>query len=138
MLKKLDFAFKYIAFLGLIIVIFGILGIFSYRHSRTNNIANNPVVNTPVAPENQYRMGLTFSGDKSELIDLRQGIADFEIIYSGNSDFSASLVKTDGEMLEKLMSCTGPHKEKKSIIVPETGVYVLSVKCEGDWSVSRK
>ncbi len=140
MLKNLDIFVKYAAFLAIIIVFFAIIGDLTYRHPKGNYITNNkPAVNsTPAETDGQYRMGMTFTDDKSELIDLREGIADFDIIYSGNSDFSASILRTDGGTLNNLMSCSGPHREKKSIIVPETGVYVLSVKCKGEWSISRK
>ena len=93
-----------------------------------------------VEPEkkDQYRIAEIFSDNKSQIIDLIEGPATFEIIYRGNSSFLARVLYSDGTLLDVLADVTGPYKGTKTINVPKTTSYILDVKTLGNWSVYRK
>jgi hypothetical protein len=86
----------------------------------------------------QYKMFFNFDGDKSQLIDLIKGKAEFNIAYSGNSKFTARVMSADGTFLATLANVYGPYNQRQVIDVPETGVYLLDVTTVGEWSLSRK
>ena len=88
--------------------------------------------------KDQYRMSEMFSGNKAQIIDLIEGPALFEIEHEGNSNFTARLLNSDGTLVELLADVTGSYRGTKTITVPKTSSYILEVKTEGRWSVSRK
>ncbi len=89
-------------------------------------------------PKDQYRIVENFSGSKSQIIDLIEGTATFDIRYQGDSSFVARLVDHDGNLVEVLADVNGPYKGTKSVTVPKTDSYILDVKCKGTWSIYRK
>ena len=93
---------------------------------------------TPPEKKDQYRMGENFQDSKTQIIDLIEGPATFDIRYEGNSTFTAKLLNNEGDLIEILAEVTGPYKGTKSITVPKTSSYILDVKTTGTWSVYRK
>ena len=136
----MNLEFKYIFSIVLAFVEVGFIGVISYNHY-TDNTYNGGSGKTNAisasSPNEQYNMGFTFTGDKTELIDLRKGPAELNITYHGNSDFIAKLIKPNGEVLETFENNTGSFTDKMSVTAPETGVYVLDVHTVGEWSVSQ-
>ena len=88
--------------------------------------------------KDQYRIAENFTDSKSQIIDLIEGNATFELSYQGNSNFNVRLLYSDGTLLEVLADVTGPYKETKTITIPKTASYILDVKTVGRWSVYRK
>jgi hypothetical protein len=87
---------------------------------------------------NQYIMGETFTGDRSQIIDLITGPATFIINHEGSGTFVVKLLRGDGTFVTELANVTGNYKGTKSIEVQETAAYILDIKTQGRWSVTRK
>lgn len=88
--------------------------------------------------KDQYRIAEMFSGNKSQIIDLIEGPAAFEIEHEGDSTFTVWLLNNDGSQVELLADVTGNFRGTKTITVPKTSSYILDVKTSGRWSVYRK
>jgi hypothetical protein len=89
--------------------------------------------------KDQYRMAEIFENDKTQIIDLMEGPATFDIKYDGNSTFTCRLLNNLGDIVDILAdNRQGPFKDTKSITVPKTSSYILDVKTTGSWSVYRK
>ena len=83
-------------------------------------------------------MYLSFDGNQTQIIDLIKGKAELSLVYSGNSNFTAKILNTDGTLLTFLANQNGPYNTKQEIDVPETGAYLLDVWNLGEWSLSRE
>ncbi len=138
--------FKYIFSIILAFIIVGLIGYLSYNKVNVTVVKSEgsgqetaTPSSTPVAQNNT---SFKFTDDHSELIDLKRGTTQITITYNGNSngnsDFSASLKKPDLSEFEILENRTGSFTDTKEISVPETGVYMLTVHTQGDWSFSQK
>jgi hypothetical protein len=79
-----------------------------------------------------------FSDDKTQMIDLIEGKATFQIIFEGEGNFKVNVLYTDGKLLDTLANVNGNYKAKKTITVPTTSAYILDVHCKGKWSVYRE
>jgi hypothetical protein len=88
--------------------------------------------------KDQYRIAENFVDNKSQIIDLIEGPATFDIKFEGNGNFVAKILNDDGTVLDVLADVNGSYKGTKSITVPKTTSYILDVKCQGTWSVYRK
>lgn len=88
--------------------------------------------------KDQYRIAEMYTDSKSQIIDLIEGPATFEIKYEGSGNFTAKLLNSNGEIAEILADVNGPYSGTKAVTVPRTGSYILDVKCKGSWSVYRK
>jgi len=89
--------------------------------------------------KDQYRMAEIFENDQTQIIDLIQGPATFDIKYDGNSTFTARLLNNTGDLIDILAdNRQGPFKDTRTITVPKTGSYILDVKTTGSWSIYRK
>ena len=88
--------------------------------------------------KDQYRIAEMYSGNKSQIIDLIEGTATFDIEHDGDSTFTARLLDPDGTLVEVLAEVKGNYRGTKTITAPKTGSYILDVKTTGRWSVYRK
>lgn len=86
----------------------------------------------------QYKIYFNFNGDRSQIMDLIKGEAAFNLVYTGNSKFTAKLLHLDGTLLTMLADVNGQYNKTQVIDVPETGAYLLDVRTIGEWSLSRK
>jgi hypothetical protein len=128
-----------INFIISIMVLFSLA--FSCSLFRANKDKEEESNQTRVAePEkkDQYRIAENYKDNKAQIIDLIQGSATFYIKYEGNTNFTARLLKPDGTLVEVLADINGSFKGSKTINVPETGSYILDIKCTGTWSIFRK
>lgn len=88
--------------------------------------------------KDQYRIAEMYSGNKSQIIDLIEGTATFDIEHDGDSTFTARLLNPDGSLVDVLAEVKGNYRGTKTITAPKTGSYILDVKTTGRWSVYRK
>jgi hypothetical protein len=93
---------------------------------------------TKLEEKDQYRIAENFVDNKSQIIDLIEGPATFDIKFEGNGYFICKILNADGTVLDVLADVNGNYKGTKSITVPKTTSYILDVKCQGVWSVYRK
>lgn len=90
------------------------------------------------AKSSQYIMGESFTGNKTQIIDLIKGQVTFIITHEGTGTFKATLTTTDAKLIEVLYEGSSNIKEIKTIEVSETSAYLIDVKTEGKWSIIRK
>lgn len=129
----------YFKFILAILVIFSVLSCSRFKASR--NVQKQPTqqqTEQKPEPKDQYRIAENYSGNKSQIIDLIQGPATFDIKFEGNSRFIALLMKSDGTIIDTLANMVGSFKTEKSITAPETTAYIIDVHCDGVWSIYRK
>lgn len=76
------------------------------------------------------------TGAKSEIVNLNEGLATFDIINnSGFSNFNVLLKDSNGKNVSMLANESGTFNGTVSVKIPETGKYRIDVKSEGKWSV---
>ncbi len=126
--------YKYLISLTLILCLVFSCNLFKAEKDK------NKTTTQKIEPEkkDQYRVAEIFSDNKSQIIDLIEGPATFDVEYRGNSSFSAKILNSDGTLLAVLAEVTGPYKGTKTITAPKTTSYILDVRTSGDWSVYRK
>lgn len=129
---------KYLISLAIVI-----LFIFACGSNKSDKDAdkNKEKVTTPKTDpvsKDQYHMVEMFDNDQTQMIDLIEGKANFAIVFEGEGNFKATVLYTDGSVLDLLADVNGNYKGKKTISVPKTTAYVLDVKCKGKWSVYRE
>ncbi len=134
-IKYMGFFFSVIA-----IVILGVVFLGNdEKDAKDSNEALKAIQQVSTSVGNgQYRMSFGYIGDKSQIIDLIKGKAKLNTIYSGNSNFTARILYSDGSLLTMIADVNGPFNQKQEIDVPETGNYLLDVKTSGEWSFSRE
>lgn len=88
--------------------------------------------------KDQYRIAEIYTDSKSQLVDLIEGDATFDIRYDGNSSFLARILNANGDIVDILAETNGQYKGVKTIKVPKTTSYILDVKTTGNWSVSKR
>jgi len=110
------------------------------RKTKTTDKSKDTTVSQKVTTEkkDQYRMVENFQDSKTQIIDLIEGPATFDIKYEGNSTFTARRLNNDGDLIDILADVSGPYKGTKLLNVPKTSSYILDVKTSGTWSVYRK
>jgi hypothetical protein len=128
--------YKYIILAILIVVSAG--GCSRQKGTKQTNKDSTVSQKVTTEKKDQYRMGENFQGNKTQIIDLIEGPATFDIRYEGNSTFTAKLLNNEGDLIDILADVTGPYKSTKSITVPKTSSYILDVRATGTWSVYRK
>jgi hypothetical protein len=132
MVNKLKFL------ISLIVVLSIVFACSSNKSDKDKNNKTNQKQETSQAPKEQYRMAEMYDNDKTQMIDLIQGKAAFQIIYNGEGNFKANILKTDGTLLAVLADVNGSYKGKMTVDVPATTAYILDVHCKGQWSVYRE
>ena len=134
-IKYMGFFFSVLAIVVLGVVFLG----NDEKDANDSNQAGRAAQQTQtVTGYSQYRMSFGYIGDKSQIIDLIKGKAKLNTIYSGNSNFTAKILYSDGSLLTMIADVNGPLNQNQEIDVPETGDYLLDVKTSGEWSFSRE
>ena len=139
MLKKLDFKYKYILSFILLLAFMAILGELLHKsHGKkiyANSIPNrNDTISSPgYQPQN---LSLTSSGNNAQVVNLNKGLIEFNINYSGVSNISVNILNHNRDPVASVVDHKGPYKRNKMVYVPETGEYILDVRCEGHWSIT--
>lgn len=93
---------------------------------------------TPPEKKDQYRDQEFFWDNKTQIIDLIEGPATFDIKYDGDSSFVVHLLNNDGDLVEVLADVTGPYKATKTFNILTTSSYLLDVRTKGRWSIYKK
>ncbi len=121
-----------------ILILFSVFSCSRFKANKENQNQKQPQTQQKPEPKDQYRIAENYTGNKSQMIDLITGPATFDIKFEGSSHFLALLMKNDGTVIDTLASVNGSYKVEKTINVPETTGYILDVRCDGVWSISRK
>ena len=145
MLKKIDIEAEYLLFILSLIVVVGLIGYYSYTktdayqtaHSQKTETVNGTAVSSKSdLNKNSY----TFTGSKTQVISLKEGLNEFNIEYTGNSNFNAAVLYLDGVLLDSLATSKGQYKGITGVVAPESRNYILSVQCgdNGQWTLTRR
>jgi hypothetical protein len=138
MLKGLDFRYKYLLSVFFLIVMIGSVGYLLHRnHSRKiYSMSRSKIDSTSSSIKEQQRISLSAEGTNKRTVDLTKGLVELSVSYSGNSNILVNMLNRDGEPFAKVLEHYGPCIRKRTIFVPESGQYILDVKCEGKWSIT--
>lgn len=130
---------KYAAFILIVftVIVLAVLyfGVSDFGRKEAEKTGNQ---NPPEKISEQYKIYFNYDGDRSQIIDLIKGEADFNLVYSGKSNFTAKLLNLDGTLLSTLADVNGQYNKSQVVNIPETGAYLLEVKTIGEWSLSRR
>ena len=81
--------------------------------------------------------------DVSSFFILSEGLATFTMTHGGDSNFIVKLFSSSGELEELLVNEIGMYSGKKAvgikqenIIGARPGIHILSIKADGNWTVS--
>ena len=84
-------------------------------------------------------VSLDFSGtgpQATEPFDLSTGLARFEMIHQGESNFIVVLLDDEGaEVGSSLTNEIGPIDSSQAVQIPEDGTYLLNVDADGAWTI---
>ena len=82
----------------------------------------------------------TFTGSgqqATELFNLDKGLKTFKITHTGKSgNFTVYLVDNEGNDLDLLANEIGAANTSKAVGIRESGIYLLNVNADGDWSIT--
>lgn len=73
--------------------------------------------------------------DASRPFPLAAGLAVFESRYNGEGRFHVQLLDESGNLIGAVADATGVFGGAKAIQIPRTGLYVIDVQAQGEWSV---
>ncbi len=88
------------------------------------------------APETRAFQGQ--SAAASDPFSLPQGLSRFDMLHQGQGYFSATLLDSDGNMVDLLGNGTGNFQGSTAVSVPQDGIYVLDVQADGPWTIERQ
>lgn len=138
---------KYIGTFIVILAVVIIIGLFVKKDKPANP---NPTYNNKMIKnvqmqkssngdsKNQYRIGITYSGNKTEIINLLKGRAEFDVDDEETGNFNAAILKPDGKPVALLAEGNEPFKKNCFVDITETGTYLVDIKSAGEWSLSMK
>ncbi|WP_424359769.1 hypothetical protein [Methanocella sp. MCL-LM] len=92
-------------------------------------------------PTTAQQVPISMSGtgpQASEFFYLKQGLTTFKLNHNGESNFIVHLVDSKGNTEEYLVNEIGEFDGSKAIGVSKSGVYLISVDADGDWTISVK
>ncbi len=72
----------------------------------------------------------------SEFIDLDSGLKTFKMTHSGQSNFAVMLLDNEGHRVDLLVNEIGSFDGSKAIGVSSSGIYILDITADGDWTIS--
>lgn len=81
----------------------------------------------------------TFTGvgqQVSELVMIPKGLATFRMTHNGSSNFQVWLLDDNGQSVELLVNEIGSFNGSKAVGIENTGIYLLDISADGNWSIS--
>ena len=130
--------FKYLFALFVVIFLFFACSSDKSDKDKENQSSQKQQQQQQTEPKDQYRIAEIFENDKSQMVDLIEGTATFNIMFEGEGNFKATLLFTDGKPFQVLADVNGSYKGKKVVTIPQTSAYILDVNCKGKWSVYKE
>jgi len=81
----------------------------------------------------------TFSGvgqQVSGFVMIPKGLTTFRMTHNGQSNFSIWLLDKNGNKVELLVNEIGVFNGSKAVGIPSTGIYLLDISADGNWSIT--
>jgi len=136
---------KWLWWLVGIIGFFIIVGIFSNGSNNTSSPTSsgngsiekvgNSESKEEVMPEPAL-IELSGTGQQaSQKFTLENGLSIFKMTHSGTSNFSITLMDSDGQRVELLVNEIGKFDGAKAVGVSKKGEYVLDISANGNWTI---
>lgn len=104
--------------------------------NRSNRTSSTTKESTKETSKGQSSQSISGSGTKTQFVNLNEGLAIFEISYSGTGHFAVWLKTTDGENFNLLANEIGGWNGSKSVKILDGGKYIIDVESEGKWNIS--
>ena len=122
-MKKLYKNHKYLITVLLLVAVIAFIGALTNRYHSVKIFANTKSDNnTPVSQSySQPNISIKQTGNTSQVIDLNEGLARFNINYPGYSSISVFILKTNGDPVASVVDSKGPYKRNKTVYVPQSG-----------------
>lgn len=89
-------------------------------------------INAPSTPKTFTGTGQQVSG----FVTISKGLAVFRMTHNGFSNFQVWLLNKDGRRIDLLVNEIGAFDGSKAIGIPGTGIYLLDISADGNWSIS--
>lgn len=74
----------------------------------------------------------------SSFIKLNKGLTTFDLKHDGTSNFSVFLMDSKGQKIELLANDIGSFNGSKAVGINESGLYLLDISADGNWSIAIK
>ncbi|MEI6426312.1 MAG: hypothetical protein WCO66_03065 [Candidatus Absconditabacteria bacterium] len=113
----------------------GEVGILLYNSSNLDNTgAVSPII--PNSSSNK-EITLTDAGKKiTSSIHLTQGLHKFKLSYNGESNFSVTLLDSEGNYIALLANEIGDTSSSIGVKIEKEGDYLFNVTAEGTWTIT--
>ena len=72
----------------------------------------------------------------SSFFEMEAGLAIFRLTHDGRSNFAVWLIDSQGQRVELLVNEIGSFDGSTAIGIDQTGVHILDVTADGNWTVS--
>lgn len=128
-----------------IIGFFIVVGIFSNGSNNTSSPASSGNGSTEKVGNSEPKeeiipepMPIELSGTSqqaSQKFTLENGLSIFKMTHSGTSNFSITLMDSDGQRVELLVNEIGKFDGAKAVGIAKKGEYVLDISANGKWTV---
>lgn len=128
-----------------IIGFFIVVGIFSNGNNNTSSPASsgsgsaekvgNSEPKKEIIPEPTPIELSGMSQQASQKFTLENGLSIFKMTHSGTSNFSITLMDSDGQRVELLVNEIGKFDGAKAVGIAKKGEYVLDISANGKWTV---
>jgi hypothetical protein len=72
----------------------------------------------------------------TEFFTLSKGLHVFETSHKGSGIFRVQLLNASGQRIEQITGVVGNYDGSRAIKIEQTGIYLMNIVADGDWSVS--
>lgn len=76
-----------------------------------------------------------YSTMATEQFKMSKGLNVFKMSHIGKSNFSVKLLDDNGTHVDLLANDIGKYEGSKAIKIKKTGIYILDVTADGEWSI---
>ncbi|NQV13385.1 MAG: hypothetical protein HQ530_03720 [Parcubacteria group bacterium] len=82
---------------------------------------------------------LSDSGQQaSDKFTLEKGLSVIKMTHTGQSNFSVTLLDSDGNYIDLLANDIGNYSGSRAVQIPKSGEYVFDVSADGKWDMEIK
>lgn len=90
-------------------------------------------------PENADGKPRSFTGtgqQVSSFVQLEKGLSTFKLKHTGKSNYIVALMDKRGNTQELLVNEIGDFDGSKAVGIVKTGLYLLNISADGEWSIA--
>lgn len=90
-------------------------------------------------PEKAERKPQSFTGNGQQVspfVQLDKGLSTFKLKHTGKSNYIVVLMDKKGNTQELLVNEIGDFDGSKAVGIAKTGLYLLNISADGEWSIA--